>query len=136
MNAPAAVANATATTGGTAATASDGRAEARRFVAQRLSAAVLALCVVVHLATMVIAVRQGLNAGEILSRTRGSFLWGGFYSLFVLAVSIHAPLGLRNIAIEWANWRGRSLDVACIAFGLILLSLGWRAVWAVCWSAA
>jgi fumarate reductase subunit C len=117
-------------------TAADGRAEARRFIAQRGSAAVLALCVVVHLAVMILAVRHGISAAEILAHTRGSVAWSSFYGIFVLAVSIHAPLGLRNIAIEWGRWRGKLLDAACGAFGLLLLALGLRAVWAVCWSAA
>ena len=42
--------------------------QARRWYWQRLSAMVLALCVVVHLALMIVAVRGGLSAGEILSR--------------------------------------------------------------------
>ena len=37
------------------------------FLAQRLSAAVLALAVAVHLATILYAVRGGLTAGEILA---------------------------------------------------------------------
>ena len=56
------------------------------WIAQRASAAVLALCVVVHLATMIYAVRGGLTAAEILGRTRGNAAWFAFYSLFVLAV--------------------------------------------------
>jgi fumarate reductase subunit C len=49
----------------------------------------------------------------------------------VVAASIHAPIGLRNILREWANWRGRSLDVAMVAFSLLLLALGLRAAFAV-----
>ena len=37
------------------------------WIAQRASAAVLALCVVVHLATIIYAVRGGLTAAEILA---------------------------------------------------------------------
>src|SRR6185369_8351996 len=48
------------------------------WVAQRASAAVLALCVTVHLATMVYAIRGGLSAAEILSRTKGSAGWLAF----------------------------------------------------------
>src|ERR1700746_3715237 len=72
-------------------------AETRLWLAQRASAAVLALCVAVHLATMIIAVRGGLSAADILGRTRDSFGWAAFYGLFVLAVAIHAPIGLRTI---------------------------------------
>ena len=41
------------------------RAQTLLWVAQRASAAVLALCVVVHLATMIYAIRGGLSAAEI-----------------------------------------------------------------------
>ena len=55
---------------------------------------VLALCVLVHLATLIYAVRGGLSAAEILGRTHGSSGWASFYALFVLAVAVHAPIGL------------------------------------------
>src|SRR5574341_1374263 len=42
------------------------------WAAQRASAAVLALCVAVHLATIVYAVQGGLTGAEILARTRGN----------------------------------------------------------------
>jgi fumarate reductase subunit C len=68
---------------------------------------------------------------EILDRTRGSIGWASFYTVFVLAVAVHAPVGLRTICMEWLSWRGRSLDIAVIAIGLALAALGLRAVWAV-----
>jgi len=77
------------------------------WIAQRASAGVLALCVVAHLATIVYAVRGGLSAAEILGRTRGNTGWLVFYSVFVLAVAIHAPIGLRPVLSEWFGWRGR-----------------------------
>jgi len=107
------------------------RAETRLWIAQRASAAVLAICVAVHLATMTIAVHGGLSAADILGRTRGSAAWGAFYGLFVLAVSIHAPLGLRTIASEWLGWRGPGADAACAMIALALLALGLLAVAAV-----
>jgi fumarate reductase subunit C len=107
------------------------RAEVRLWLAQRASAAVLALCVAVHLATMIVAVRGGLSAAEILGRTRGSVVWAVFYGLFVIAVSIHAPLGLRTIASEWLAWRGRGADAACAVIALALLALGALAVGSV-----
>ncbi len=108
-----------------------GRAETRLWIAQRASAAVLALCVVVHLVTLIYAVRGGLSAGEILGRTRGSAAWLGFYLLFVTAAAIHAPIGLRTILREMTAWRGRSLDGAAVLFGLLLGVLGLRAAVAV-----
>src|ERR1044072_2024317 len=87
------------------------RAQVLLWGAQRASAAVLALFIVVHLATIIFAVRNGLTAAEILGRTHGSFGWAAFYALFVAAVAIHAPIGLRTVLAETFGWRGRSLDV-------------------------
>ena len=97
------------------------------WIAQRASAAVLAICVVVHLAMIIYAVQGGLSAAEILARTRGNAGWLAFYSLFVLAVTIHAPIGLRSIFIEWLGWRGRSRDVVLSLFALLIAGLGMRA---------
>ncbi|HEY7902254.1 MAG: succinate dehydrogenase [Burkholderiales bacterium] len=107
------------------------RSETRLWLAQRVSAAVLALCVIVHLVTMIVAVRGGLTAADILGRTRGSAIWAAFYGVFVLAVAIHAPIGLRTIASEWLRWRGRAIDLGWLAAGLALFVLGLRAVAAV-----
>jgi fumarate reductase subunit C len=107
------------------------RTETRLWLAQRASAIVLALCVAAHLITVIAAVRGGLTAAEMLGRTRGSMTWGAFYGLFVLAVSIHAPIGLRTVASEWLGWRGRTADVACVLIGVALLLLGARAIVAV-----
>jgi fumarate reductase subunit C len=101
------------------------------FLVQRLSAAVLALAVAVHLATILYAVRGGLTAGEILARTRGNLAFFAFYSLFVVAVAFHAPIGLRNVIREWTPWRGGSLDLVLAIFAVMLLVLGMRAVLAV-----
>jgi succinate dehydrogenase hydrophobic anchor subunit len=70
------------------------------FLAQRASAMVLAFAVTVHLATILYAVRGGLTAGEVLGRTRGNGWFLAFYVLFVLAVAVHAPIGLRNVVRE------------------------------------
>ena len=101
------------------------------FLVQRASAAVLAFAVTVHLATILYAMRGGLTAGEILARTRGNGWFLAFYLLFVVAVTVHAPIGLRNIVQEWTPWRGRSLDVALATFAALLLVLGVRAAFAV-----
>jgi len=107
------------------------RGEARLWLAQRATAAVLAIGVAVHLTTMIFAVQGGLSAAEILSRTRHNVIWASFYGVFVLAVAIHAPIGLRTIVGEWLGWRGRSADAACFVVALALLVSGWRAVYAV-----
>jgi len=101
------------------------------WLAQRASAAVLAFCIVAHLTTMIVAVRGGLTAAEILGRTRGSAAWAAFYGLFVVGVAIHAPIGLRTIVAELRGSHGRGIDVAMLAFAALLLALGLRAVVAV-----
>jgi fumarate reductase subunit C len=101
------------------------------WIAQRVSAVVLAVCVTVHLATIIYAVQGGLSAAEILGRTRGNHAWLAFYSVFVVAVSVHAPIGLRTIFLEWLRWRGASRDVAVALFAAALAWMGMRAVLAV-----
>jgi fumarate reductase subunit C len=107
------------------------RAQVLLWAAQRISAAVLALCVVAHLVTMIYAVRNGLSAAEILGRTRGNFGWFAFYAVFVVAVSIHAPIGLRSVLTETFDWRGRGLEWTVFVIGIALAFFGFRAVWAV-----
>jgi len=107
------------------------RTETTLWIAQRASAAVLALCVIVHLATIIYAVQGGLTAAEILGRTRGNSAWFTFYSLFVFAVTVHAPIGLRNVLGEWLGWRGKSRDLALLVFAMVLASMGTKAVLAV-----
>jgi fumarate reductase subunit C len=107
------------------------RTEALLWVAQRASAALLALCVTVHLATILYAVQGGLTGAEILGRTRGNAAWATFYTVFVLAAAVHAPIGLRTVLAEWFGWRGRARDFALIAFAVLLAGLGLRAVAAV-----
>ncbi len=104
------------------------RRETLLWVAQRASAALLALCVVVHLALVVYAIRGGLSAAEILGRTRGNVGWLAFYLAFVFAVAVHLPIGLRAPLAEWLGWRGASRDAALAALALGLALLGLRAV--------
>ena len=104
------------------------KTQVRLWIAQRASAAVLAVCVVVHLVTIIYAVRNGLSAAEILGRTRGNVAWFAFYSLFVLAVTIHSPIGLRPVLGEWLGWRGRSRDFFLLVFAAFLAWAGMRAV--------
>ena len=107
------------------------RTQVLLWTAQRASAAVLAVCVVVHLVTIIYAARNGLSAVEILGRTRGSYAWAAFYAIFVAAVAVHAPIGLRSVLAETFNWRGRGLDVAMLVVAMTLLMWGGRAVVAV-----
>jgi fumarate reductase subunit C len=107
------------------------RREAALWVAQRGTALVLAVCVAVHLVTIIYAVRHGLTAAEILARTRGSVGWGSFYGVFVIAAAIHGAIGLRAIAAEWLGLRGDSAGIVMTLAGLALTVLGLRAVFAV-----
>ena len=104
------------------------RSETMLWMAQRASAALLAVCVTVHLVTLTYAIRGGLSAEEIFARTRGSIGWLAFYTLFVVAVTVHVPIGLRAALGEWFGWHGRSRDAALAAFALALGLLGMRAV--------
>ena len=98
---------------------------------QRLTAMVMAPLVLGHLAVMIYAIQGGLTADEIMSRTRGSLGWGLFYGLFVLAVSVHAAIGVRAIGEEWFKLKGMVLQTVTLAIGFGLLLFGGRAVFAV-----
>ena len=101
------------------------------FVAQRYSAMLLGPLVIMHLLVIIYASRNGLTAEEILARTQGSFFWFGFYLLFVLAVTVHAPIGVRNILNEWTRISARAVNVVCVLLALLMLMIGLRAVLAV-----
>lgn len=103
----------------------------RLYLLQRLSAIVMAPLVLTHLAVIIYASRDGLSAAEILDRTQGSFGWGVFYGLFVVAVSIHAAIGLRTILYETLKPSLPILNGVAMAIFLALLGLGGRAVIAV-----
>jgi fumarate reductase subunit C len=51
--------------------------------------------------------------------------------VFVGAVAVHAPIGLRNVLREWLRWQGRACDAALVMFALALFALGIRAVLAL-----
>ena len=95
------------------------------YMAQRLSALVLAPLVIGHLSVMIYAVQGGLTAEEILARTQGSLGWGLFYGVFVLAVSVHAAIGLRVIVREVLGVHGITLDgfAAAAFFGLLVTGI-------------
>lgn len=101
------------------------------FVAQRYSAMLLGPLVIIHLVLIMIAVRNGLTADEILSRTRGSILWFGYYLTFVIAVTVHAPIGVRNVLNEWTRLSTHWVNRLCIVLALLLFLTGLRAVVAV-----
>ena len=103
----------------------------RLYFAQRLTALIMAPLTLGHLAVMIYAVRDGLSVAEILARTQGSVAWFLFYGSFVLAVAVHAAIGLRVVISEWLGVRGIALSVFSWAVLVMLLVLGGRAVWTV-----
>jgi len=110
---------------------SEVRTQALLWYGQRVSAMVLAVCVVVHLGGMIYAVRGGLTAAEILGRTKGNWAFGAFYALFVVACAIHAPIGVANIVAETTGGRGPSPLAIASVLAVAILALGLRAVYAV-----
>jgi fumarate reductase subunit C len=93
---------------------------------QRASAAVLAIAVSVHLATLIYAVRGGLSAAEIIARVQGNVLWLIFYLIFVLAAAVHAPIGMRTILVEITSLPPRLADGLSAALLLVILVMGLR----------
>jgi fumarate reductase subunit C len=105
--------------------------QARAWYLQRISAMVLAISVLVHIAIIIYAVRGGLTGAEILARTRGSWSFGIFYGVFVVACAAHVPIGLANIAEEWLNWDERKKVLLSAIAGILILVMGLCSVYGV-----
>lgn len=105
--------------------------DTRLYLLQRISAMIMAPLVMLHLGVIIIVIQGGLDSAEILSRTQGSFFWGSIYSLFVVMVSIHAAIGLRVVMFEWLKIRDLTLNLVSWLIFVILISTGFRAVFAV-----
>ena len=102
--------------------------ETKLWVWQRASAAVLGLCVIVHLILIIIAVQGGLSASEIISRVSGNIAWLIFYSVFVIAVAVHAPIGVRTILNEMTGLKTSQTHLVMAVLCLVILSMGFRTV--------
>jgi len=102
--------------------------ETKLWVWQRASAAVLGLCVIVHLILIIIAVQGGLSASEIISRVSGNVAWLMFYSVFVIAVAVHAPIGVRTILNEMTGLKTSQTYLVMAVLCLVILSMGFRTV--------
>ena len=102
--------------------------ETKLWVWQRASAAVLGLCVIVHLILIIIAVQGGLSAGEIISRVSGNVAWLMFYSVFVITVAVHAPIGVRTILNEMTGLKTSQTYLVMAVLCLVILSMGFRTV--------
>jgi fumarate reductase subunit C len=105
--------------------------QVRLWYWQRISAMVLALFVLVHLAVIIYAVRGGLSGAEILGRTHGNWGFGLFYASFVLACAVHVPIGLARTLREWLAMGERRASLLSWLFGLLLLVMGLRAIFGV-----
>jgi len=103
------------------------------FIAQRVTGLLLAPLVIGHLALIIYAVHGGLDAAEILSRTRANPWFATFYQVFVTLAALHAAIGVRVICAEFS--RGRlgeiPLNIITLAVLLLLFCMGSFAVLAV-----
>ncbi|HXQ84401.1 MAG TPA: succinate dehydrogenase [Xanthobacteraceae bacterium] len=100
----------------------------RLYVWQRLTAALMVPLVLIHIAVIFYATRRGMTAADILARTRGSMVWASYYGVFVAAAAIHAAIGVRNVLTEWAPVTERRAGSFAMAFAVLLVALGARAV--------
>ena len=103
----------------------------RLYVLQRGTAALLAPMILVHLVVIYLATARGLSGADLLSRTHGNWVWGAFYTLFVLAAAVHGAIGIRVVLREWTCASVGLVDTIMWVAGLVLLALGLRAVYAV-----
>ncbi|MCG8623841.1 MAG: succinate dehydrogenase [Proteobacteria bacterium] len=101
------------------------------YALQRLTAILMLPMVVAHLATILYASSTGLTAEAILARTQSSPWIAVFYASFVVAASIHAPLGIRMILIEWGRASRRLAGGVAVLLCIVFLSLGMRGVFAL-----
>lgn len=108
----------------------------RLYMLQRITALIMAPLTLGHIAVMIYAVQGGLSAEEILGRTQGSIFWFLFYGSFVLAVSLHAAIGLRVVLHEMAGLAGRRLTVTTWGIAVLLLAMGLQALVSVTYPGA
>lgn len=109
--------------------------QARFWYLQRVSGAILLLFILIHLAVILLAASRGFSAADILARTRDSVMWAGFYAIFVVLASVHAAIGLRNVLAESGAGR-RLAGILANVIALVLLIMGFQAVWAVTFGGA
>jgi len=100
----------------------------RLYVWQRLTAALMVPLVLIHIAVIFYATRRGMTAADILARTRGSMVWASYYGVFVAAAAIHAAIGVSNVLTEWAPVTERRAGSFAMAFAVLLVVLGARAI--------
>ena len=101
------------------------------FVAQRLTGALLAALLLVHLGTIIFAVQGELTVAEIVGRVRGNTFWIIFYGAFIAAAIVHAMIGLRNVLTEMSNIHRRIIDSAVLLYVILSIFLGFEALQAI-----
>jgi len=104
------------------------RSETWLWLAQRTSAIVLAVCIVIHLTTMIIAMQGGLSTAEIAGRVSGNPMWLVFYGTFLAAVSVHAPIGMRTVLLETTSLSTKRVGLLTMLLGLFVFVLGVRTI--------
>ncbi len=104
------------------------RTQSWLWLAQRISAMVLAAAVAVHLAGIIAAAQGGLSAAEIVGRVGGNGAWAAFYGVFVIAAAIHAPIGMRTILREMTPLPLFSLNALSVLLALGMGVMGMGAV--------
>lgn len=105
------------------------RVETWLWIAQRATALVLSVAVTAHIITIIVAVRGGLTAAEILARVQNSTGWLVFYTVFVMATAVHAPIGIRTILAEHTRLPAPAINTLALLFCALTLVLGLRAAW-------
>ena len=100
------------------------RTETMLWIVQRISAGVLAVCVLVHLVSIVYVTRAGLSGADIVARLQDSVAWLGFYLLFLVSVSIHAPIGIRTVLVEHTELPKGLINILVLTLLGSLLWLG------------
>ena len=101
------------------------------FVAQRLTGALLAALLLVHLGTIIFAVQGELTVAEIVGRVRGNTYWIIFYGVFIVAAIVHSMIGLRNVLTEMSNIHRRIIDSAVLLYVILSIFLGFEALQAI-----
>ena len=102
----------------------------RLYIWQRLTAALMAPLVLVHVAVIFYASRKGLSAADILGRTRGSIVWASSTALRCRGGDSRFDRRAQRVD-RMVTGRRAPAAIFSIAFGLLLIVLGLRAVAAV-----
>ena len=104
------------------------KSESLIWLAQRVSAVILVICVSVHIFTIIMAMNNGLSAREIIDRIDGNMGWLIFYLIFIAAIAIHAPIGIRTVLREITPLSLTSINIIIIIVSLYLVYFGSRAI--------